>query len=202
MTQRQQGKIADWKDDRGFGFILPDDGSPKVFFHIHDVQRRDRRPVEKEWVTFELAVDGQGRWRATQVAFVQPDATVVARRPESKGFSGEDWAGIGFGVVILAGLGLLTLAGKVVAPVFGLYLIASTAAFFLYANDKAAARRQRWRTPEATLLAVGVFGGWPGALIAQRIYRHKSRKVSFQIAFWMSVFVNLVGLGLVHSFIK
>lgn len=198
---RQQGKIADWKDDRGFGFILPDDGSPKVFFHIHDVQRRGRRPVEKEWVTFELAVDGQGRWRAVRVAFVQPDAPVVHHR-ESKRLSGGDWTGIGFSVLVLLLLGLLTVAGKVLAAVFGAYLIASAVAFFLYGNDKAAAQARRWRTPEVTLLAVGFFGGWPGALIAQRIYRHKSRKTSFQIAFWISVVVNLVGLGLVHDLVK
>jgi uncharacterized membrane protein YsdA (DUF1294 family)/cold shock CspA family protein len=198
---RQKGKISDWKDDRGFGFILPDDGSPKVFFHIHDVQCRDQRPAEKEWVTFELAVDGQGRGRAVQVAFVQP-GTPVAHRRELKGLSGGDWAGIGFSVLVLILLGLLTVAGKVLAAVFGAYLIASAVAFFLYRNDKAAARAGRWRTPEVTLLAVGFFGGWPGALIAQRIYRHKSRKASFQIAFWVSVVVNLVGLGLVHDLVK
>ncbi len=198
---RQQGKIADWKDDRGFGFILPDDGSPKVFFHIHDVQRRDRRPTEKEWVTFELAVDGQGRWRAVRVAFVQPDAP-VARRPEAKPLSGGDWAGIGFGGLALAGIGLLMLAGKVIAPVFLIYLIASVVAFLLYGSDKAAARRKKWRTPEATLHAAGFLGGWPGALIAQRVYRHKSRKESFQVVFWVTVVMNLIAFGWIHAILK
>jgi uncharacterized membrane protein YsdA (DUF1294 family) len=36
-------------------------------------------------------------------------------------------------------------------------------------------------------------GGWPGALLAQGLLRHKSKKASFQVAFWMTVVAN-VGL--------
>lgn len=113
-----------------------------------------------------------------------------------------DWIGIGVGILFLAALGISTLIGQIIVPVLAVYVIASGVAFKLYANDKAAARGDRWRTRETTLLAAGLCGGWPGALIAQRVYRHKSRKTSFQIVFWVTVFMNLVALGWIQTLIR
>jgi uncharacterized membrane protein YsdA (DUF1294 family) len=62
--------------------------------------------------------------------------------------------------------------------------------FFAYAFDKAAARAGRWRTAEATLLLLGLVGGWPGALLAQQLLRHKSSKAPFRAAFWVTVALN------------
>ncbi len=49
----------------------------------------------------------------------------------------------------------------------------------------------RWRTNEQTLHLCSLFGGWPGALIAQRLFHHKSKKLSFQTLFWLIVVVHL-----------
>ncbi|MFJ4193272.1 DUF1294 domain-containing protein [Pseudomonas sp. NPDC089534] len=67
------------------------------------------------------------------------------------------------------------------------YGVVSAVAFFLYWGDKRKARNEAWRTPENILHAVELAGGWPGALIAQQVFRHKTRKASFQIVFWMIV---------------
>ena len=75
-----------------------------------------------------------------------------------------------------------------------LYLAASAAAFVAYGADKSAAKSGRWRTPESTLHLLALVGGWPGALIAQRVFRHKSRKASFQIVFLFTVVVNCAAL--------
>lgn len=70
------------------------------------------------------------------------------------------------------------------------YLGASLAAFSAYALDKSAAQSGRWRTRESTLHLLGLLGGWPGALVAQKLLRHKTRKRSFQLIFWSSVLLN------------
>lgn len=85
--------------------------------------------------------------------------------------------------------------GKLPFYVLLLYLAASVVAFGAYWLDKTAARAGRARTPEKHLHLFALIGGWPGAVFAQRMFRHKSRKVEFQRWFWATVIANCVGLG-------
>jgi uncharacterized membrane protein YsdA (DUF1294 family) len=73
------------------------------------------------------------------------------------------------------------------------YMAMSVACFVAYALDKSAARRGERRTPESTLLMLGLFGGWPGALLAQQWLRHKTVKQPFRQMFWFTVVVNVAG---------
>lgn len=68
----------------------------------------------------------------------------------------------------------------------------SVVAFLLYWSDKRKACADTWRTPENVLHAVELAGGWPGALLAQQLFRHKTRKVSFQVVFWFIVLLHQV----------
>src|SRR3546814_10828901 len=61
----------------------------------------------------------------------------------------------------------------------------------MYWLDKEAAQGGAQRIPESTLHLVDLLGGWPGALIAQQQFRHKTVKRSFQFAFWCSVLANV-----------
>jgi uncharacterized membrane protein YsdA (DUF1294 family) len=70
---------------------------------------------------------------------------------------------------------------------------ASVVAFVAFARDKAAARLGTRRTPEFVLHFLGALGGWPGALVAQHVFHHKTRKLEFQIVFWLTV-VSHVGV--------
>lgn len=62
----------------------------------------------------------------------------------------------------------------------------------MYRSDRIAARSERPRIPEATLHLTDLPGGWPGALVAQQAYRHKTAKHSFQAVFWVTVIINLI----------
>lgn len=60
------------------------------------------------------------------------------------------------------------------------------AAFFTY-MDKRKAQQAEWRTPEAAMHLLELLGGWPGAFLAQRIFRHKSSKVSYQVVVFLII---------------
>jgi len=79
-----------------------------------------------------------------------------------------------------------------------LYLAASLLCFIAYALDKSAAVAGRRRISERTLLTLGFIGGWPGGLLAQQLLRHKTRKASFLIAFWVCVVVNVILLVVLY----
>ena len=98
------------------------------------------------------------------------------------------------GALFVTALVGLALVGRVPIVVAGAYLLASVAAFAVYAADKSAARRGAWRTPEGTLHGLALIGGWPGALVAQRVLRHKSSKAAFQVVFWLTVVANCIAL--------
>jgi uncharacterized membrane protein YsdA (DUF1294 family) len=74
------------------------------------------------------------------------------------------------------------------------YLGLSLITFAVYAWDKSSARRGGWRVSEAKLHILSLVGGWPGALCAQQVLRHKSSKQPFRRVFWTTVFINLIAL--------
>ncbi len=73
---------------------------------------------------------------------------------------------------------------------------ASLAGLVVYAVDKRAAVRGARRVPEARLHSLSLLGGWPGALLAMRLFKHKRRKAAFVRVFWLTVLVHLAVLGL------
>lgn len=75
----------------------------------------------------------------------------------------------------------------------GVYGVMSAVSFAAYAIDKRRARLGRRRTPERVLLAIDALGGFPGGFAAQRLIRHKNRKLSYQAVFWLIVLVHGAG---------
>jgi uncharacterized membrane protein YsdA (DUF1294 family)/cold shock CspA family protein len=185
---RYQGRISAWKDDQGFGFITPNGGGPTVFVHIKSFVRQGIRPSGNEIVTYDLTVNEKGQPRAENVAYFH---NRYAKQPSSS-------TGMGSLIAAIAFLGFIatcSFTGKLPALVFGLYLGISMVAFIAYALDKSAAQNKRWRTRESTLHALDLAGGWPGALFAQKIFRHKYKKQAFQQVFWFTVIANCCALG-------
>lgn len=97
---------------------------------------------------------------------------------------------IGFATLFMGVVGVLAVRGLVPAAVPVFYAATSVAAAIAYRLDKSAAERNAWRTSERMLHFMAVMGGWPGALVAQEVFRHKSRKLSFRLVFWTTVALN------------
>lgn len=66
----------------------------------------------------------------------------------------------------------------------------SLISLFLYWSDKRAAEQSLQRTPEKVLHLSELLGGWPGALVAQQVLRHKTRKASYQQLCWLIILAH------------
>ena len=68
--------------------------------------------------------------------------------------------------------------------------------FGVYWLDKRRAQKGARRVSEKELLAWAAAGGSPAALWAMRKFRHKTRKTSFRIWYWMIVALQVGGIWL------
>jgi len=72
------------------------------------------------------------------------------------------------------------------------YFIFSFLTFLLYGIDKRNAIKGDWRISEKTLQVWALLGGWPGALLAHKTFRHKTQKRSFILMLWLGVLMNIL----------
>jgi len=185
-VRRVAGRIVEWNDERGYGFVLPNGGDQKRFLHIKTFIALKQRPAIGDLVAYLPAVDERGRPTATEVKYnlAAPVEEPIKQKQSTT------WRAF-------LGLSALTVVGVawhwygVPTKVAGAYASLSVISFVLYAWDKGASGAKHQRTPEATLHLWSLLGGWPGALLAQHFLRHKSRKTSFQKVFWVTVFFNI-----------
>ena len=194
---RFDGRLSSWNDERGFGFIEPLQGGQEIFVHIKSFPAGTGRPVVGLPLSFEVELGPQGKKRAKSVEFVR------ARRPARSSRAERPAAWTLPRMLVLPGfvaVYVLVASRWPVSPwVAAAYLLASLSAFFAYATDKSAARKGGWRTSEATLHGLGLACGWPGALLAQQLLRHKSSKPSFVAGFWATVAINIGAFVILHS---
>jgi len=80
---------------------------------------------------------------------------------------------------------------------FVMLALVSPISFLAYGWDKRLARHGGWRVPEKTLHSIDAVGGWPGGLLAQQLFRHKTQKTSFQIKFWLTVLMHVAGVVMI-----
>lgn len=184
-----KGKLVQWDDTKGFGFIRPIGQQTQVFVHIKSFTNQQRRPQINQTLTFTLAKDKQGRESANQVSIFGDKAPKANSKRANSGKLR------GFLILCL----VVILSGAVyqqrLPTLFPLiYLLMSGITVIAYAMDKSAARQGKWRTKESTLQIMSLCGGWPGALLAQNGLRHKSQKVSFRITLWCIIAFNIAGL--------
>lgn len=191
------GKVSEWNDDRGFGFISPLDGQPaRVFFHIRDYRLDSRRPEVGELVKFKAQQQPDGKWRAQAVhrtvsaRKAKPAAPIRAGMPRSEAALPGALATVAYA----AGLAWVINSDRLPFEAAFVALGMSAITYVVYALDKYAAQTGRWRTPESTLHLLELAGGWPGAWIAQQTLRHKSRKPGYRVAFWMMVVLHCTAL--------
>ena len=187
---RQHGKIAKWNDERGFGFITAAEARDSLFVHVSAFPRSDRRPNVNEAVSYTVGFDSHGRPQANDVQFIvgrNGGSPRQALRPNVV-------LPIAFTTSFLIALVPLVVIGWLEITWLVLYYGASIITYISYSRDKKAAENAARRTRELSLHLMSLVGGWPGALIAQVLLRHKTRKPSFLVGYWLTVIVNCAAL--------
>ncbi|WP_417392524.1 DUF1294 domain-containing protein [Gimesia sp.] len=182
---RLQGKITRWDNEKGFGFISSQDDDSTVFVHISAFSHTARRPEAGDPVSYETDHDKNGKTRAENVRFFD----------QSAGSHLLSAPAVSFTLLFVGFLLVSVYFNRISWLVLIVYFAASFVTFFAYAWDKSAARRGKWRTTESNLHVLALAGGWPGALAAQRLLRHKSSKRNFLLVYWITVFLNVAAVG-------
>ncbi len=72
------------------------------------------------------------------------------------------------------------------------FVLVNVLTLLVYGGDKLAAVKAWRRVPETTLLIFGLLGGWPGAIFAQQLFRHKTQKQPFKSRFFLTVIINII----------
>ena len=177
-SQEKRARIIEWNIDKGYGF-LENNGS-RLFLHIRDFLERDRFPRIGDLVSFRIGYDREGRACAVDATF--------SEKPPNRELS------FGFGAIL--GFLLILPAYAVVqyAPdlryAIGYILAISAITWFAYAHDKNRAKTGGWRIPETQLHLLELLGGWPAAFLAQRHIRHKTKKTSYKLTFWLIILLH------------
>jgi len=195
---RQTGRLADWDDARGFGFIETDEGT-RLFVHISSFGPSTIRPRIGDRVRFAAGTGRDGRPAAVAVAILGANPVdAVSRRRGAPARPAELRDYVRVGGAGLIGLLCLAVAAFGRGPLWlpGVYLGVGLLSALSYGVDKQAAEAGRWRVSETWLLGVDFAGGIAGGLLAQRLLRHKTAKASFVAA---SVVIAVLHLGLLSA---
>jgi uncharacterized membrane protein YsdA (DUF1294 family)/cold shock CspA family protein len=176
---RHKGIIISWKAEQGYGFIENPHGGADLFLHINDIKGK-QEPKEGDLVSFQLRPPKNGGKPATYNAKLM--------RWDKRNIL--EWCLIGITASIPFMLSLAIVAHNPYTLI--LYSSMSVLAFLMYRDDKRRAQQEKWRIPDDSLHLVQLLWGWPGALIAQKVFFHKARKKAFQGTLRFIIFVHMI----------
>ncbi len=176
-----EGIVVKFDETRKFGFIRAKTLSEDVFAHIRDIREQQNLSVGQQ-VQFETQQTDKG-------------LSAVAVIPGRKRVS-PFWL---YGVAAV----ILTVVAIIFLFQIGWHLIIAYIAsinlstFLFYGYDKLIAGSSLLRVPEWVLHSLSIAGGSPAGLVAQKIFRHKTIKGSFQFVYWAIVIIQVIVLVLV-----
>ena len=193
---RDQGRLVEWFDEKGYGFIQPNDADKeRVFLHIKDFARPGPRPIVGCALDYTVILDEQGRYRAQQVTYLKaaqikavPSKQKAAINNKKEKLQPMQILCVGY---ILA-LVVLSFSGLLSGMILLLISLMNVLSYWLYAQDKEAAQLGNRRIPENVLHLVAFLGGWPAAWLAQQKLRHKTQKQPFRQIYFCTIAFNII----------
>ena len=197
---RDQGRLVEWFDDKGYGFIQPNDSSKdRVFLHIKDFARQGPRPITGCALENVVQLDGQGRYKAKQVTYLKASQTQKKSHQQpkpQKNKSANNLQPMQIAcVTYIVIIALMTISGVLNSMVLLFISIINALTYWMYAQDKEAAQSGNRRVPENTLHTLAFLGGWPAAWLAQQRLRHKTQKQPFRKIYFCTIAFNILLIG-------
>lgn len=196
---RDQGRLVEWFDDKGYGFIQPNDGlKERVFLHIKDFAQKGPRPIVGCALEYVVQLDGQGRYKAKQVTYLKATQTVHAKtnRTSQNTLNAQKASSLQpmqiICIVYIVVLAILSISGLLNGMILLFVSIINVMTYWFYSQDKEAAQINQRRVPENTLHILAFLGGWPAAWLAQQRLRHKTQKQPFRKIYFCTIVFNIL----------
>lgn len=192
---RYQGRLLEWHDEQGYGFIqgITDSKHQRVFLHIKNFKQQGPRPIIGCVVEYELTLDPKGRPQAVNVSYVKAKQVQQVQATKTKSNSNLAWHPI-YILMLIYWVGLFVLSAFGMLPSLSLMaiMLINAYTYWAYYKDKQAAIQQDQRISEQHLLLVCALGGWTAAWFAGQHFRHKTEKQPFKTYYFLSILVNFV----------
>lgn len=188
-----RGHVIHWNDEKGYGFIQLNPKYQNLFFHISMFAYHHCRPKVNDAVIFTAEPGKNNGWQAKRVLLLQDKEAIyenhicdIAENSQPKKFEGCVYAVLD--AVYFLILTYISLPIAITAAILSILTVA------LYSYDKKAAAAGERRIPDASFHIASLLGGWPGALFARPMLRHKIRQDRFKVFFWASIVINFCAL--------
>jgi len=196
---RDQGRLIEWFDDQGYGFIQPSDlTKDRVFLHIKSFIKPGPRPIVGCALEYTVVIDEKARYKAIEVAYLK--AYQIQHIQQAKKSIQKQNTTLTNTVKIMQILCIayiLVIAGLTILGFLqGIFLlilcIINGLTYWCYAQDKEAAQLGGKRMSEQFLHILSFIGGWPAAWLAQQKLRHKTKKQPFQRIYFCTIAFNIL----------
>lgn len=189
----REGTLVFWNDEKGFGFVRPAEGGEDYFVHISVFDKQlPRRPEIADRVLYREATDKPGKKRLAYAAL----KGVVMGQGSVRGILTKSRPPQMSLLICIP----LILSSYIIwrfnnpLPLMS-YVFLSILTIILYGYDKRHAITGEWRIPEVYMHALEIMGGWPGSLIAQIDFSHKTRKSPYRRRLWLIIGLHGIAWG-------
>lgn len=179
-----QGKILNYNAEKGYGFIYSENYQEHIFVHHSEISNA-KELFQGQSVEFEVTKTKKGLSALSVVAGAKQQSPYVI-----------------FGLLsalITVAIFAYLYTYQPIKPIFSYLIAINITTFLLYGYDKLIAGGEKLRIPEWNLHALALLGGSPAGLMAQKFFRHKTVKGSFQLIYWVIV---LIQVGVVFGIMK